>query len=131
MATVRPITHSVTVDQVQQQEPSSVKTSSSIYRPVRLAYQPPASSTFLSQQTSHQQSASNTFLSEQISTSHQLPAKRTGCTALSRCLQSSNETSGNCFVGLPRAHRRLSYNDDDWFKIEEKRKEDSDDSGSI
>jgi hypothetical protein len=48
-------------------------------RPVRLAYQPPASSTFLSEQTSHQQSASSTFLSEQTSTSHQPPAKRTGC----------------------------------------------------
>jgi hypothetical protein len=36
-----------------------------------LAYEPPASSTFLSQQTSHQQLASNTFLSEQISISHQ------------------------------------------------------------
>jgi hypothetical protein len=45
---------------------------------VRLAYQPPASSTFLSQQTSHQQPASSTFLSEQTSTSHQPPAKRTG-----------------------------------------------------
>jgi hypothetical protein len=43
-----------------------------------LAYQPLASSTFLSQQTSNQQSADNTFLSEQISTSHQPPAKRTG-----------------------------------------------------
>jgi hypothetical protein len=40
-------------------------------QPVRLAYQPPASSTFLSEQTSHQQPASSTFLSEQISTSHQ------------------------------------------------------------
>jgi hypothetical protein len=40
-------------------------------RPVRLAYQPPASSTFLSEQTSHQQPANNTFLSEQTSTSHQ------------------------------------------------------------
>jgi hypothetical protein len=48
-------------------------------RPVRLAYQPPASSTFLSEQTSHQQPASSTVLSEQISTSHQPPAKRTGC----------------------------------------------------
>jgi hypothetical protein len=38
---------------------------------VRSAYQPPASSTFLSEQTSHQQSASSTFHSEQISTSHQ------------------------------------------------------------
>jgi hypothetical protein len=44
-----------------------------------LAYQTPASSTFLSEQTSRQQPASSTFLSEQISTSHQPPAKRTGC----------------------------------------------------
>jgi hypothetical protein len=42
--------------------------------PVRLAYQPPASSTFLSEQISHQQPANSTFLSEQISTSHQPPA---------------------------------------------------------
>jgi hypothetical protein len=49
------------------------------YHPVRLAYQTPANSTFLSEQTSHQQSASNIFLSEQISTSHQPPAKRIGC----------------------------------------------------
>jgi hypothetical protein len=40
-------------------------------QPVRSAYQPPASSTFLSEQISQQQSASSTFLSEQISTSHQ------------------------------------------------------------
>jgi hypothetical protein len=40
-------------------------------RPVRLAYQQPASNTFLSEQTSHQQPASNTLLSEQIGTSHQ------------------------------------------------------------
>jgi hypothetical protein len=44
--------------------------------PVRLAYQPPASSTFLSQQTSHQQPANSTLLSEQTSTSHQPPATR-------------------------------------------------------
>jgi hypothetical protein len=44
-----------------------------------LAYQPPASSTFLSEQTSHQQPTSSTFISEQTSTSHQPPAKRTGC----------------------------------------------------
>jgi hypothetical protein len=50
-------------------------------RPVRLAYQPPANSTFLSEQTSHQQPASSTFLSEQTSTSHQPPAKRTGSLA--------------------------------------------------
>jgi hypothetical protein len=46
------------------------------FRPVRLAYQSPVSSTFLSEQTSHQQSASSTFLSEQISTSHQQSAKQ-------------------------------------------------------
>jgi hypothetical protein len=49
-----------------------------LLRPVCLAYQPPATSTFLSEQTSHQQPASSTFLSEQTSTSHQPPAKRTG-----------------------------------------------------
>jgi hypothetical protein len=38
--------------------------------PVRLAYQSPASSTFLLEQTSHQQFANRTFLSEQISTNH-------------------------------------------------------------
>jgi hypothetical protein len=37
-----------------------------------LAYQPPANSTFLSEQTSHHQPVSSTFLSEQTSTSHQL-----------------------------------------------------------
>jgi hypothetical protein len=37
----------------------------------RLAYQPPASIVFLSEQTSHQQAANNIFLSEQISTCHQ------------------------------------------------------------
>jgi hypothetical protein len=46
--------------------------------PVRLSYQPPTSSTFLSEQTSHQQPASITFLSEQIRTSHQPSAKQTG-----------------------------------------------------
>jgi hypothetical protein len=45
--------------------------------PVRLAYQPPASSIFLSEQISHQQLAISTFLSEQTSTSHQPAAKRT------------------------------------------------------
>jgi hypothetical protein len=38
-------------------------------RSVRLAYQPPASSTFISQQTNHQQPANSTFLSKQTSTS--------------------------------------------------------------
>jgi hypothetical protein len=49
--------------------PRSVRTAKEM-RPDRLAYQPPASSSFLSQQTSHQQPVSSTFLSEQISTSH-------------------------------------------------------------
>jgi hypothetical protein len=51
-------------------------------RPIRLAYQPPASSIFLSKQTSHQQPASSTFLSQLTSTGHQPPAKRTGCKVL-------------------------------------------------
>jgi DNA-binding NarL/FixJ family response regulator len=45
--------------------------------PDRLAYQSPANSTLLSEQTSHQQSANSIFLSEQISTSHQPLTKRT------------------------------------------------------
>jgi hypothetical protein len=53
---------------------SICNTTQTIIQPVRLAYQPPASNTFLSQQTSHQQPASSTFLSEQTSTSHQPPA---------------------------------------------------------
>jgi hypothetical protein len=51
--------------------------SSIIIRLVRLAYQPPVSGTFLSEQTSDQQPASSTFLSEQTSTSHQPPAYQT------------------------------------------------------
>jgi hypothetical protein len=47
-----------------------------MFRPVRLAYQPPASSTFLSEQISHQQPASSTFFSEQTITSHQLASAR-------------------------------------------------------
>jgi hypothetical protein len=48
-------------------------------QPVRSAYPPPATSTFLSEQTSHQQPASSTtLLSEQTSNSHQPPAKWTG-----------------------------------------------------
>jgi hypothetical protein len=47
------------------------------FRPVRLAYQPPANSTFLSEQNSHQQ-----YFSLRIN-QHQPPAKRTGCLSLS------------------------------------------------
>jgi hypothetical protein len=54
------------------------------YQPVRLAYQQPASSTFLSEQTSYLQPANSTFLSQQISTSHQPPAKQTGWIAVYR-----------------------------------------------
>jgi hypothetical protein len=53
------------------------------YHPVRLAYQPLASSTFLLEQISRQQPANSTFLSEQTSTSHQPPAERTCCTTSS------------------------------------------------
>jgi hypothetical protein len=61
------------------------------YRPLRVAYQPPASSSFLSEQTSHQQPASSTFLLEQINTCHKPPAKRTGCIPLIVLMQ-GNET---------------------------------------
>jgi hypothetical protein len=44
-------------------------------RPVRLAYQPPTSSNFLSEKISHQQPVSSTFLSEQININYQPPAK--------------------------------------------------------
>jgi cell division protein FtsL len=47
-----------------------------------MTYQPPDNTTFLSEQISHQQPTNNSFLSKQISTSHtihQLPAKRTDC----------------------------------------------------
>jgi hypothetical protein len=47
------------------------------YRPVRLAYQSPASSTFISEQTSHHQPANSILLSEQTSTNHHQPAERT------------------------------------------------------
>jgi hypothetical protein len=56
---------------------NKIRVSFLIMQPVRLAYRPPGSSTFLSQRTSHQQPASSTFLSEQTSTNHQLPAKQT------------------------------------------------------
>jgi hypothetical protein len=62
------------------------------FQPVRLAYQPPTSSTFLSEQTSHQQPANSTFLSEQISTSHQPPAKRTGQTQNRKVGSGSKQT---------------------------------------
>jgi hypothetical protein len=60
-----------------------------------LAYQPPASSIFLSEQISHQQPASSTFLSEQISISHQPPAKRTGC--ISNTESNNNRQKHNAF----------------------------------
>jgi hypothetical protein len=52
-----------------------------------LAYQPPASSTFLSQQTSHQQSVSSTFLLEQTSQPNRL------CIGKKKNTVSSVETS--------------------------------------
>jgi hypothetical protein len=52
-------------------------------RPVHLAYQTPASSTFLSEQISHQQPASSIFISERINTSHQPPTERTCCKSAS------------------------------------------------
>jgi hypothetical protein len=54
-----------------RREQFSLGAGGTVWRPVRLAYQPPASSTFLSEQTSHQQPDSSIFLSQQISISHQ------------------------------------------------------------
>jgi hypothetical protein len=55
--------------------------------PVRSAYQPPASSTFLSERTSNQpRPASSTLLSEQTSPSHQPPANRTGQYWIKMCI---------------------------------------------
>jgi hypothetical protein len=55
--------------------PSFVSEKFDLICSIRLAYQPQASDTFLSEQTSHQQPANSTFLSEQTNTSHQPPAK--------------------------------------------------------
>jgi hypothetical protein len=62
-------------------------------RPVRLAYQPSASSIFLSEQINHQQPASSTFLSQQINTGHQPPTKRTDCRRRTRCLRAHRKNS--------------------------------------
>jgi hypothetical protein len=64
--------------------------------PVRLAYQPLASSTFLSEQTIHQQPINSTFLSEHISTSHQPPAKRTNEQAVPRCFLRAMREKATC-----------------------------------
>jgi hypothetical protein len=60
-----------------------------------LAYQPPASSIFLSEQINHQQPVSSTFLSQQINTSHQPPTKRTdfGGRRRTRCLRAHRKNS--------------------------------------
>jgi hypothetical protein len=50
-------------------ETNNLKEKWGLLGPVRLAYEPSASSTFLSHQTSHQQPVSSTLLSEQTSTS--------------------------------------------------------------
>jgi hypothetical protein len=49
---------------------------------ITTAYHPPASSTFISEQTNHWQPTSRTLLSQQTSTSHQPPANRTGSQSL-------------------------------------------------
>jgi hypothetical protein len=49
-----------------------------VSRPIRLAYQPPANTIFLSKRISHQQPTSRTFLLEQISIGHQLSGFSSG-----------------------------------------------------
>jgi hypothetical protein len=72
----------------------------------RLAYQPTASSTFLSEQTNHQQSANSTLFSEQTSTSYQQPAERTGCQCACRPLHAYS--IGFLLAGGdPKRHRSI------------------------
>jgi hypothetical protein len=59
-----------------------------------LAYQPPASNTFRSQQISHQQPASSTFISEQTSTSHQ-PNEQAGRFSPSSLFRKHGTTAEN------------------------------------
>jgi hypothetical protein len=69
---------------------------------VRLAYQPPTSSIFLSQQINHQQLVSNTFFLEQINTSNQQRTKRTGRISYSEqlCCRSNFRLHFHRFVNL-------------------------------
>jgi hypothetical protein len=72
-----------------------------------LAYQPPVSSTFLSEQTSHQQPASSTLLSEQTSTSHQPPANRTGWEFVPYSRQPIQSQSGQSALSDPLPRPRF------------------------
>jgi hypothetical protein len=74
---------------------------------VRLAYQPPASTTFISEQTSHRQPANSTFLSEQISTSHQPLAKRIGCLFVSSPAQPTHLNSSESAIEPARMEEDL------------------------
>jgi hypothetical protein len=53
-----------TIDETDAEASCLDKVINGKFQPVRLAYQPPASSTFLSEQISHRQPASSTLLSE-------------------------------------------------------------------
>jgi hypothetical protein len=78
-------------------------------RPVRLAYQPPASGTFLSVQTSHQQPASGTFLSEQISISHQ-PNEQSKCLGEARGPRRRHVTLTSARITADRKEVAISCN---------------------
>jgi hypothetical protein len=73
-----------------------------VAQPVRLAYQPPGSSTFLSEKTSHQQPASSTLLSEQTSTSHQPTEQAASVGALVKINYISSTLLLNCSVASIR-----------------------------
>jgi hypothetical protein len=73
---------------------------------VGLAYQPPASNIFLSEQTSHHQPASSTFLSEQTSTSHQpnehvVCVGKLGSSLNSKDLKLNGLLGGICLYSCP------------------------------
>jgi hypothetical protein len=84
-------THALRIGHIVSAEEDRRAANPVALHPVRLAYQPPTSSTFLSEQTSHQQPVSSTFLSEQISTGHRPPARRTSCSAQPKRARSMNE----------------------------------------
>jgi hypothetical protein len=76
-------------------------------QPVRLAYQPPANSTFLLEQTSHRQPANSTFLSQQIRHSqttslHLRPTRTPRC---AQCVAASDGRSSDEIMANPSVRR--------------------------
>jgi hypothetical protein len=66
-----------------------------IFRPVRLAYQPPANSTFLSEQTSHQQPARTSQQYSSLRTNQHQPSATSQPNRLFLSTRSKSESQGN------------------------------------